>query len=220
MPELVVVPPAPGPLVRPDGARRRDELDDLVDELFPDSDEGPGWFDGVLVAGGGGLTAWGALAGGPAIALALGPVALALGCVLPARAMWRAGRRRRREATLGRGLPLDAADPSTARLVAAYERLLAAAGGQRADAVAAGHGALSEVASLLRGRPPSSERERSYVAERAAAIEDLAAALAAAPDRSALLAAREELDEATGTGSLVWLRSLTEEERSGHDDDA
>lgn len=39
---IVIVPPTPAPLVRPEGdRRRRDDLDELIDDLLSDSDEGP-----------------------------------------------------------------------------------------------------------------------------------------------------------------------------------
>jgi hypothetical protein len=51
---FVVVPWTPGPLIVPTSDERtRDEVDELVDELFgPDVDEKPGWFDAGLVAAG------------------------------------------------------------------------------------------------------------------------------------------------------------------------
>ena len=75
---FLVVPPDPGPLrsfTRP--ASDRDELDDLVDDLFGEpSDERAGAFDiGLVVAGVAGL-AWAVLGGGIA-PLALGVVLLA-----------------------------------------------------------------------------------------------------------------------------------------------
>src|SRR4029078_12719494 len=61
---FVLVPHVPGPLLRPASARQRDELDDLVDDLFGEPDErGPSAVDAVLVVAGLGLTAWAALSG-------------------------------------------------------------------------------------------------------------------------------------------------------------
>ncbi|HJV08970.1 MAG TPA: hypothetical protein VJ653_04790, partial [Acidimicrobiales bacterium] len=54
---VVLVPPSPGRLVRP-GARNKDGLDDLIDELLPDTDEGPGATDVALVGGGVAVVAW------------------------------------------------------------------------------------------------------------------------------------------------------------------
>jgi hypothetical protein len=93
--DRIVVPHAPGPLVRPDAARRdRDDLDDVIDELFPDTDEPPGWFDAGLLGVAAALIGW-ALAGGPGWALVVGVVCLALGVVLPVRWLWRRARARR-----------------------------------------------------------------------------------------------------------------------------
>src|SRR5690606_10190225 len=124
--------------------------------------------DALLVALGLGLLGW-RLAGGPAVALVGGVAALGLGCVLPVRWLAQRVRRRRRNAIARTGVPLHAGHEATARLVRAYDGLGAAASTAE---VAAAHGALLEVATLLRGRPPGSDRERAYVTERAVAIED------------------------------------------------
>jgi len=219
---LVVVPHSPGPLVPLDPPRRgRDELDELIDDLFPDTDEGPGAFDAALVAVGLVLLGW-RLAGGPPLALAGGLVALGLGCVLPVRWLAQRLRRRRRNATARAGVPLNVGHETTARLAGAYDDLGAAAAGEAE--VAAAHGALLEVATLLRGRVPSSDRERTYVTERAAAIENLAAAVrerrSAAnsgdpdgPDPALVLDARAGLDALTGPDALARLDELAAEAR-------
>ncbi len=64
---VVVVPYAPGPLLRPGRPKRRDGLDDLIDELLPDTDEGPGPVDAALVAGGAGVVGW-SVVGSPPLA--------------------------------------------------------------------------------------------------------------------------------------------------------
>ena len=191
---LVVVPHTPGPLVRPDttgpgGTRRRDrdDLDELIDELFPDTDEPPGGFDAAVLVAGAALVGWAVAADGPTWALVVGIGCVALGLVLPLRWLWRravasrAGRRR--SAVLARGVPLRTDDPDTARLVRAYDDLLALAAspGVPAPVDAAAHGALLEVATLLDGRPVGSPAERTYVTTRTAAIEDLVAALRLPP---------------------------------------
>jgi hypothetical protein len=224
---FVVVPRVPGPLVRlaEGGAvRHRDGLDDLIDELLPDTSEGPGAVDATLIAGGGALLGWGALGSPPAAATVAGAVAFGLGCILPARAAWRAlsGRRRarRRAALLAGGAPLRVDDPVLARLAAGYEALDAMPA-TTAEAQAAAHGALLEVASLLSGRPPASDRERTYVEERAAAVEALVDALEDAhpaqlgsvhPDL--VVEAREELDALAGTSALSRLGDVTAEVRA------
>lgn len=227
----VVVPRVAGPLVRasdpvPRG-RDRDDLDELIDELFPDSEGGPGWFDLTAVAAGLGLVAWAALADGLGWALVVGLGVLALGLVLPVRSAWRwAGSSRtarRRDALLARGVPLRTDDALTGRLVRAHDELVAAgSGGEWAGDPArpAAHQALLEVATLLEGRLPDSVAEREYVAVRAAAIEELAVELRRADVPSAgeldpglVAEARVELDALSGGGSLTRLDDLTREAR-------
>jgi hypothetical protein len=234
--ETVVVPGSPGPLVWLDAdhpRRGRDDLDSLIDDLFPEVDERPGWFDVGLVVLGAALLTWTVLGHGPAILLVAGLLALGLGCTLPLRTAWRrAGYRRqqsRRKARLAQGASIDASSPSTLRLVRAYEHLLETGDGQSADAdaVAAAHGAVLEAATLLHGRPPAPGRERDYVEHRAAAIEGLAQALGerrpeVAPpepegpnglDPGALVEARDELDEIAGFNSVSRLEELAQDVR-------
>jgi len=247
---FLVVPPDPGPLrslVRP--ARDRDELDDLVDDLFGEpSDERPGVFDiGLVVAGVAGI-AWSILGSGIG-PLVLGVVLLALGLALPAQRMARSVGERRRRAerrrTIGDGTLLDVTDPEVARLTSAYAALLPLREEPRAPlagpAVTAAHLALMEVATLLEGQPPSDDAGRGYVRRRAEAIErttgrlrdGIAAALAAdaavtAPDDSAAriwaaarLRAREDLEQVHRIGSVDQLASLSErlERTAGHERD-
>ena len=157
---FVVVPHRPGPLLSLDtgrSQRARDDLDELIDDLFPDVDERPGWFDAVLVVVGAGLLAWAWTGEPPGVVTVLGVVALALGCILPMRAAWRRARRRRehrrRNGLLEQGVPIDVSSPSAAALVSAYEDLLRLAnrsGSEFGDpAISAAHDALREVASLL-----------------------------------------------------------------------
>ena len=221
---IVIVPRAPGPLLRPDTAGPgRDGLDELIDDLLPDTDEGPGLVDAGLLASGAGVLAWTALGDPPGLATFAGIAALGLGSILPLRAGWRwlsdRRRSRRRSALLGRGIPVRVGDPDVARLVAAYEDLSAGPDAARAAA----HAALMEVASLLNGRVPTSERERRYVADRAEAVEELVSALGELDvpvgddphvDPDLVVEAREELDVLSGTTSIVRLDELTAEVRS------
>jgi hypothetical protein len=229
--EFVVVPRAAGPLVRPaepgqdDAGRERDDLDELIDELFPDSEGGPGLFDLTAVAAGLGLVTWSVLAGGPPWALAVGLAVLALGLILPVRSAWRwAGSSRttrRRQALLARGVPLRTDDAVTGRLVRAHDSLLALGAGDAAadPARIVAHQALLEVATLLDGRTPASVAEEEYVTTRAAAIEELAAALqvggghADGPDPRLVAEARAELDALSDGGALARLEDLTREAR-------
>jgi hypothetical protein len=245
---FLVVPPDPGPLrslARP--ARDRDELDDLVDDLFGQpSDERPGAFDiGLIVAGVAGV-AW-AIIGGGVGPLVLGAVLLALGLALPAQRVARSVGDRRRRAdrrrTIGDGILLDVSDPDVTRLTSAYAALLPLRDEPRAPlagpSVTAAHLALVEVATLLEGQPPSDDASRGYVRRRAEAIEGttaqlrngVAAALAAdaavsTPDDSAAriwaaarLRAREELEQVHRIGSVDQLASLRErlERMAGHE---
>ena len=224
--ERVVVPQAPGPLIRPDDegvGRERDDLDDLIDEFLPDSAEGPGPLDAGLVAGGGALVGWAALGSPPMAVAMVGAVAISLGCILPVRTGWRALVGRRRAAVEAGGVPLLVDDPTVGRLVAAYETLDQVPATSD-SAQAAAHGAVLEVASLLDGRAPASDRERDYVDRRAAAVEELVRALrelepadgpAEAPvPRDLVVEAREELDALGGVSALSRLDDVTEEVRA------
>ena len=238
--DVVVVPHRPGPLVPLDRVRpprERDDLDDLIDELVPDIDEGPGPFDLALVATGAGLLAWEAFGTAPSIVAAAGVAALGLGLILPLRTAWRRLRRRgegrRRAEVLDRGVPLVVSSPGVATLVDSYTELVGLT--ERitpsiaTPALAAAHGALAEVATLLGGRVPASEREIGYVRTRAKAVAELVAtlrpsarAVAGAPDEAehhsdvgtdAVLSAREELDAITASSSVDRLDELTAELR-------
>ena len=227
--DLVLVPHAPGPLVRPTSGRRRDELDDLVDDLFGEPDaRGPSALDGVLVVAGLGIASWGAVSG-PAVGwLVVGIVLLLLGAVLPVRSAWRrvTGARdsRRRAALHEVGTVLAVDDPDVAGIVHGYDALLESTRGVDPDlagrAIAAGHAAMAEVASLLDGARPASDVEREYVAERRDAIEALQRSVqlarpsevdSGAPDRWLVAEARRELDAATGDGSIERLDALRRE---------
>jgi hypothetical protein len=235
----VVVPHVPGPIVRLHRpVRSRDDLDELIDELFPDTDEGPGWFDAGLVAIAAGLVGWG-LAGGPTGALVVGGIALFLGSILPVRWVWRRVDRRRQlrrqRALVARGVPLDLGHVATAHLVRMYDDLrracagagsTAGAAGASGPEVAAAHSAVLEVATLLGGRTPESADEIAYVGARAAAIERLALVMRepragsepAGPDPALVIEARNELDSLTGANALTRLDELTAEARHGRAD--
>lgn len=223
---LVVVPRTPGPLVSLQaGPRDRDDLDELIDELFPDVDEPPGWFDAALLVVGAGLVVAGLIGAVPTLGLVAGLAALGIGCVLPVRVAWRSARRRlqgrRHAALLTTGVAFDTSSPEAARLLGTYRDLVAAAAGTDLEgpAVAAAHGALLDAATLLDGRSPASAAERTYVDERATAIADLAETLRAAeagelPEPDTLVEARAELDELTRSSSVQWLEALIDEART------
>jgi hypothetical protein len=153
-------------------------------------------------------------------------IALALGCILPVRWVWRGARRQRQrrqhESTLARGVPMDSDHPATVRLAAAYDELLGLAAVD-SDNVVAAHDAIVEAATLLQGRSPRSERELDYIAKRTVAIEELVAALQEVDDTNleapaSLIEAREELDAIGGFSSLARLEELIAEARArrGH----
>lgn len=234
----VVVPRDPGPLVPVfAGDRPPDELDALIDEVFgPSPQARPGPFDVILVVVGIILFAW-SLLGGSTLGLWLGAIAVLLGLALPLRALGRRRSARRenrlRKQALGRGLPLDTTDQVVRSLVAAYGALLSAAAARGpsdemgAEAVASAHQAVSEVASLLEGMPPQSSAQVAYVRKRSQAIRGVTDAMkgkhassagsvsvasTSMPDdtlgRDAVVRAREELEKATGVGSVDQLGDL------------
>lgn len=216
----VIVPARPGPLV-PLGelGRSRDELDELIDDVFGESDDrGPGMVDAVLVLGGGGVIIAGLAQSLPTVVTVCGAAALALGAVLPLRSLWHKGRSARRtsriQSLLGDGVLLRTDHPSVEHLLAAHQELLRVSAPlaitPRARVHDVAHVALLEVASLLGGRPPGAQREVDYVAARTHALEDLAATVAdprvgdgEGDRRRALVEARHEVEQLAGTSSLT-----------------
>jgi hypothetical protein len=226
--QVVVVPSRPGPLVRlTDVERERDEIDAVVDDLFGLSDQrGPGLADAVLIAGGAGAIAVGMATSAPSVVTVVGIAVVVCGCVLPLRWMWdRIDDRRasaRQRSLIGDGLMLRIDHPSTRRLVASYERLIATSASlapaprRRVGEVA--HSAIVEVASLLDGGLPTDDAEVEYIVARHVALDDLVRAVTDArvgdgesERRRALIEARRELDELTGTSSISAAADLTRE---------
>lgn len=221
----VIVPTRPGPLVRlRDLERGRDELDELLDDIFGEPDDrGPGPVDAFLVVGGAGAIIAGQAASLPAVVTVIGAAAVGLGAVLPLRSLWlRVGSTRRASrlrSLLGDGLLLRTDHPSIDQLLAAHQRLLsvsaplATAPCARVHDVA--HGTLLEVASLLGGRPPGAQVEVDYVAARTRALEDLAATVSdprvgdgESDRRRALVEARHEVEQLAGGSSLTDASAL------------
>ena len=182
-PQTVIVPRRPASLrvLQPPTRRQRDELEDLVDDIFgPPIDESPGRFDAGLVVVGLGLAAWAVVGDGPSLTLPIGITAIVLGLALPVRTMLRwfrthaVGLRRR---VVEPGMPLDASHPATQALIAAHARLLQSSSTRTARnpelAVAAGHSGVIEVGRLLEGRPPSTPAEIRLVWTRTAELHAL-----------------------------------------------
>ena len=222
----VVVPAQPGPLVAlSDLDHRRDDIDDVLDDMFGAPDErGPGPVDAVLLIGGAVAIVGGALASWPTLVVVGGLGAVALGVVLPLRSALQhlAVRRRRRRlsARVGHGALLRTDHPATAALVAAHAALWAATDAlapsprDRVRAVAAD--SAHEVASLLGGRAPVTLEEIAYVQARAQSLVGLATTLAdprvgdgEAERRRALVEARHEVEQIGGGSSLTDAAELT-----------
>jgi hypothetical protein len=215
---VVVVPARPGPLTRLDGlAGTRDEIDELLDDVFgaPD-DGGAGPLDAVLLLGGAAAVIAGLTSLVPGWVLAAGAIAFVLGAVLPLRTFWRragdARRAARLRSAIGSGTVLRTDHPAVAELVAAHDRCVAAAAGsaaeRRVQVAAVTHAAVAEVASLLAGRPVVLAAEVGYVQERTRALDAVTAALAApadggdAAERRTRVDARAEV-ERLAAGSAV-----------------
>ena len=216
---ILVVPRRPGPLVSlAPAVAERDDLDDLIDDLFGEAPtDGPGAADVVLAVGGlvlillarlDVLASWAYVAGGAGVALSL---------VLPVRALVSGARRRRESrsvaATLDSGTPLALGDPLTAELADAYSALLVestAAGAPGDDARELAHQTVLEAASLLRGRTPQGEAEREFVRTRTRALRGLARDLAHTRKDTttydAAVAAMDRVD--AGFGSVDRIESL------------
>ena len=216
---VIAVPVRPGPLVPLDHAERaRDEVDDLLDEMFgaPD-DGGPSPFDLVLLAGGVAALIAGLMASATWLVVC-GVLAAALGSVLPLRSAWRRLERRRRsgrlQALVGDGALLRTDHPAIAQLVDVHARLLELSRGMTPD-VRTGvggvaHAALWEVATLLELRHPVDEAELDYVTARTTALGELAGALSEpgvgtgdAVRRRAVLDARQEVERIDGRSSVT-----------------
>ena len=227
--------------------RTVDDLDEAIDDLFGETtQEPPGLLDAALVSGGVLVAGWALLSSAPVPVLILGVATALLGVALPARAVVGVSRERRQAATrrraIGDGLPLDSSDPSVHALVGAYDACLKIATRPDAprgrDAAEAAHLAMVEVASLLAGQRPVADAELEYVRKRTQAIGRLTLSLQrtqrgrveARLDASihqtpaqrhwatAVTEAREELDSATGLGSLDRLTDLAATtEREAHD---
>ena len=224
----VIVPARPGPLVRlSDLDRGRDDIDELLDDVFGEPDErGPGPVDAVLVVGGLGAAIGAQVASLPPIVTVCGVAAAALGAVLPLRSVvCHAGsvrRSKRLRALLGEGVLLRVDHRSTEQLVAAHERLLRAseslASAPRTQVHHVAHAALAEVASLLEGRAPSTRDEIDYVGARVVALESLVTVVAdprvgdgESDRRRAVVEARREVEQLAGSSSLTEASELSRE---------
>lgn len=202
--ERFVVPRLPGPLVGLTSGRARDEVDDVLDALLPDTDEGPGRVDILLLGGGAVGIAVGAVTGIGGVVVA-GVAGVVVGAILPLRAVFRGLRGR---GTSGRpSLLLDTADKGVARLVRDHGELLAVP--QVSDeVVSVAHQAVTETAAFLDDGLPRTTAEHDFVNDRVAALEHLLAVEAAARERRA--AARRELDELDPTSAPARAKRLAD----------
>ncbi len=204
--------------------RNRDEVDEILDEVFGQPDErGPSAADAVLLAGGGAAIVAGQVADLPGAVTVIGACAVAFGAILPIRSLWRRSAARRRaarvRAAIGDGTIVRTSNPVVQRLIAAHDRVveqsatLAHVPSRRVADVA--HAAMLEVATLLGGRSPVVPEEVGYVVARVDALDALAATITdprvgdGEPDqRRALVEARQEIDHLAGTSSLISAAAL------------
>lgn len=230
----VVVPARPGPIVRlQDLERSPDDVDELLDDVFGEPDErGPGPVDAVLVVGGLGAIIGGQAASLPTIVTVGGAAAVVLGAILPLRSLGRrlgsARRAARVKSLLGDGMLLRTDHAAVEQLLKANQQLASVAAAlaesPQARVQQVAHSAVIEVASLLDGRRPVEQVEIDYIAARTRALTDLAAAVADprvgdgdADRRRAVIDARHEVEELSGTSSLTDASQLSRE-LLGNDD--
>jgi hypothetical protein len=227
----VVVPARPGSIVPLASLERgRSDIDEALDDLFGEPDErGPGLADAVLLVGGVVAASTGLIAGSPFLVV-VGAGAVALGLILPLRSLWRRVVSLRHTAALhrmiGDGALLRVGNPAIDRLVGAHSQVVAIGSldeHDRARAATVAHAALREVATLLDGRVPLAAAELEYIATRTNALEALARVLRQTPDsrgdrdrRNALLEARREVEDLTGSSSVAEAAALVAE-LSGRD---
>ena len=248
-PNRMLVPLAPGRLVPIDqrSERPRDDLDEMVDELFGEpADVSPGPLDAVLVVLGTAILAWWLITGQSAVVFILGVGVLLLGLVIPVRTVRQRLQQRRvarkQHALVASHQVLDATDPVVNDLTTAYAELVAAsklpATAHGSEALAAGYLAITEVTSLLDGRSPIVPEEIEYIKKRTAAVRGLAKELeqshTASVDSerqriaqdeqerklraSAGATVREDLDAYDRSDSLDRLGTLTQRVRAENHD--
>jgi hypothetical protein len=232
--DAVVVPVSPGPVVHVRNLERgRDDIDELLDEVFGEPDgRGPGATDAVLVAGGLGAIVAGQVASLSSLVTLVGVAAVGLGAVLPVQALWRRGAAARRfhrlQSMLGDGMLLRTDHSAIEQFLAVHGRLLVAAEplapAPKRQVCNVAHGALLEVASLLGGRALIAQEELSYVVARRQALADLTATLSDPrvgdgdkDGRRAMVEARHEVEQLTGRSSLTEASDLARKLLGQHD---
>ncbi len=240
-PKRILVPRTPGRLLPVDqrAHRQRDDLDQMVDELFGEpTEERPGRLDAALVILGLAVLGWGLISGQSSDVFFLGSAVILLGLVLPLRSVRQRIRSRKaaraEDALQARHDVLDAADPTVLDLTTSYAELAAASSlpgvSHGSEALAAGHQAVAEVASLLEGRSPVVPAEVEYVRKRTDAVRRLTSELQRSHQASleserlrlgeeeqkhrlralAMAAARGEIHAVDPADSLDELDSLTQ----------
>jgi len=150
----------------------------MLDDLFGSegNDVQAGKFDIGLVIVGIGLIVLYLFGVAGSVVAALGIVSIALGLILPARAIVHRFKERRAAAQVNEVFrtrtALNIGHPVTDELAAAYGRALALhAVPLGHDVAEAAHAAVVEVAHALRGRVPGTDSEIEYVRERTSTID-------------------------------------------------
>lgn len=224
----VYVPRQPGVLISiPVPAKRSDEIDEVLDDVFgEDDDSGPSATDALLVAAGAGAIGVGQLAHlAPAVTV-IGVGLIGLGAILPIRSGARRMRHRRHRsrtaAVIGDGIALRQDDPTLARIAQMHDQIHEASKRLMPDIqvrfASVAHALVEEVATLLAGELPVGSVEVEYVKVRAQALAELAAT-ATDPRigggdpvrRRAVTEARIEVERVAGGSALTDSTDLRNE---------
>jgi len=225
---MVVVPARPGPLIRLNKFDQGpDEVGEILDELFGEPDDrGPGPADAVMILGGTGAVVASQIVELPGFVFIGGVISAGLGAALPIRSLWRrvgsAHHSRKLRGLIGDGTILRIDHTSTSQLYNAHRGLVGAASSMdpepRRRVLDIAHAAVVEVASLLDGGIPGDPAEVRYVEARTKALTDLTATVdeigvdkGGSEHRRAIVEARDEVEQLTGSSSLTEAADLANE---------